>query len=94
MENQHEAEVEGKAYPANREELSVFLKQHSLDYLDKVFPASMDLHQFRALTEDELEQSFHVENEKDRVELMRAVNSSREDYSEDEDEDNEVTIFL
>ena len=71
---------------ASREELSLFLKQLSLEYLDNVFPNSMNLQQFRAVTEDELEQSFHVENEKDREELMRAVNRSREDYSDDEDE--------
>lgn len=70
----------------SRKELSLFLKQLSLDYLDNVFPNCMNLQQFRALTEDELEQSFHVENDKDREELMRAVNTSREDYSDDEDE--------
>lgn len=69
-----------------RKDLSLFLKQLSLDYLDNVFPSNMNLQQFRALTEDELEQSFHVENEEDREKLMRAVNTSREDYSDEEDE--------
>ena len=54
---------------------------------------SLDLQQFRGLTENELEESFLVENEKDRIELMRAVNLSRQDYSDEEDEDNEVGIL-
>ena len=82
-----ESQPSNEPHSASREELSLFLKQLSLDYLDNVFPSSMNLQQFRALTEDELEQSFHVENEKDREELMRAVNTSREDYSDEEDND-------
>ena len=89
MENPNEED----SYSSSREELSLFLKRLSLGYLDKVFPSSLDLQQFRALTEDELEQSFRVENEKDRIELMRAVNLSRQDYSDEEDEDNEVGIL-
>ncbi|XP_028404478.1 microtubule-associated serine/threonine-protein kinase 2-like isoform X2 [Dendronephthya gigantea] len=77
-----------------REELSLFLKQLSLDYLDNVFPSTMNLQQFRALTEDELEQSFHVKNEKDREKLMRAVNTSREDYSDEEDESDSESSLL
>lgn len=71
---------------ACRKELSSFLKQLSLDHLDSIFPSTMNLSQFRALTEDELEQSFHVNDDKDREDIMRAVNTSREDYSDDEDE--------
>ena len=88
MENQNDS----ANYSAPREELCLFLKQLSLGYLDKKFPPSMDLQQFRALTEDELEQEFLVEDEHDREILMRAVNTSRQEYS-DEEEDNEVRIL-
>ncbi|XP_039269021.2 microtubule-associated serine/threonine-protein kinase 3-like isoform X2 [Styela clava] len=68
------------------DELHAFLTSCNCARLRGVFPLNFTLQQFRALSEDDLQEEYGVSEIKDREDLMRAVARSKEVADDDEEE--------
>lgn len=81
----HRTESEGSTTSEDRESsLRVFLEKESLGHLSALFPESVSLSYFQALTEDDLEHDYNVIDDKERELLMQSIFKLREEFSADE----------
>ncbi|KAJ8040395.1 hypothetical protein HOLleu_14675 [Holothuria leucospilota] len=62
-----------------RSDFENFFFEKGISSLIHFFPKNFNLEKFRALTEDDLQDDYRVEDAEDRQRLMRAINLCREE---------------